>query len=92
MRILVADDQRVVRQGILWLLEDEPDFEVVGEAADGLEAIEKVEQLKPDVLITDIKMPGIDGVEVTRRATRLVPGLRVVVLSMYGIKRMLTGL
>ncbi len=86
MKIVIADDHRVVRQGIRWLLEDEPDFEVVGEAADGFEAVKKVADLRPDVLITDIKMPGLDGVEVTRQTTEALPGLRVIVVSMYGNK------
>jgi DNA-binding NarL/FixJ family response regulator len=82
-RILLPDDQQVMRQGLRCLLEREPDLQVVGETSDGLEVIPLVERLKPDVLITDITMPGLYGLEVTRRVRELAPGTGVVVLSRY---------
>jgi DNA-binding NarL/FixJ family response regulator len=82
-RILLADDQLVMRQALRCLLEREADFQVVGEASDGLEVLPLVERLKPDVLITDITMPGLYGLEVTRRVRDQMPATGVVVLSRY---------
>ena len=67
IRVVVVDDQDLVRTGLVMIVNAHPDFEVVGEAADGLAAIEMVTRLRPDVLLIDIRMPGLDGVEVTRR-------------------------
>ncbi|TMQ15121.1 MAG: response regulator transcription factor [Candidatus Rokuibacteriota bacterium] len=82
-RILLADDQQVVRQALRCLIERENDMEVVGEAADGLEVLPLAERLKPDVLITDVAMPGLYGLEVARRVRELTPGTGVVILSRY---------
>jgi DNA-binding NarL/FixJ family response regulator len=82
-RILLADDQQVVRQALRCLIEREADLEVVGEASDGLEVLPLAERLKPDVLITDVAMPGLYGLEVTRRVRELTPGTGVVILSRY---------
>jgi YesN/AraC family two-component response regulator len=68
-RILLADDQQVVRQALRCLIEREADLEVVGEAADGLEVLPLAERLKPDVLITDVALPGLYGLEVTRSSS-----------------------
>lgn len=81
--IMLADDHPVVRQGLRAVLEAEPDFEVIAEAGDGLEATRLVERLKPDVLVVDIMMPGLNGLEVTRELRQRSPETRVVVLSMY---------
>jgi DNA-binding NarL/FixJ family response regulator len=81
--ILLADDHHLVRQGLRTLLEAEPDFHIVGEAGDGLEAIRLVEQHRPEVLVLDLIMPGLNGLEVARRVRRRSPQTRIVVLSMY---------
>ena len=80
---MLADDHRIVRQGLRALLAGEADFEVVGEADDGREALELVKRLNPDVLVLDLMMPGLNGLEVARQLPRQSPGVRVVVLSMY---------
>ncbi|MET0645951.1 MAG: response regulator transcription factor [Pyrinomonadaceae bacterium] len=81
--ILLADDHRIVRQGLRALLAGEADFEVVGEADDGREALDLVKRLSPDVLVLDLMMPGLNGLEVARQLPRQSPGVRVVVLSMH---------
>ena len=81
--IVVADDHDVVRRGLQTLLGAEADFLVVGEARDGLEAVDVVEHLRPDVLVLDVVMPGLNGLEVIRRAVGDSPKTRVVILSMY---------
>jgi len=82
-RILLADDHRVVREGFRALLQSEPDFEIVGETGDGLEAVRLVEQQKPHVLVVDLMMPGLNGLEVARQVTHRSPRTRIVVLSMH---------
>jgi DNA-binding NarL/FixJ family response regulator len=81
--IVIAEDHRVVSQGLRALLEAEHDLRVLAEAADGLEAVAAVERLKPDVLVLDLVLPALHGLEVTRQVARRCPGARVVVLSMY---------
>ena len=83
IRIVLADDHDVVRTGQQALFASEPDFRIVGEAADGLEAVKVVEQLKPDVLVVDIAMPGLDGIEVVARARAVSPRTAIIVFSMY---------
>jgi DNA-binding NarL/FixJ family response regulator len=82
--IVLADDHTIVRQGIRRLLEDKQEFEVTGEAADGEEALKLLAELHPDVLVTDIRMPKKDGIEVVREAKECCPKTKVIVLSMYG--------
>jgi two-component system, NarL family, response regulator NreC len=81
--ILLADDHPVVRQGLRLLLEAEPDFTVVGETGDGLEVLALVQRLLPDVLVLDLMLPGLGGLEVTRRVHRTSPKTQVVILSMH---------
>lgn len=81
--IVLADDHPIVRDGLRGLLETEPGFNVVAETADGLKAVDLVERLKPDVLIVDVVMPGLDGLEVTRQVSHRSPQTRVIVLSMH---------
>jgi two-component system, NarL family, response regulator NreC len=83
INIVLADDHQVVRKGLIALLSAEPDFKIIGEAGDGQEAINLVTRLQPDVLILDLMMPGINGLEVTRRLNVQSPGVRVVILSMH---------
>ncbi len=81
--IVLADDHHVVRQGLRTLLEAEPDFSVVGETGDGVEAAQLVERLRPDVLVLDLMMPGLNGLEVTRQVSQRSPQTHVVILSMH---------
>ena len=83
IRILLVDDHQIVRQGLRSLLSAEPDFRVVEDVGDGTEALCQLERWRPDVMIVDIGMPGINGIEVTRQATKLFPQTRVIILSMY---------
>lgn len=81
--IVLADDHSVVRAGLRALLEGEAGFRVIGEASDGLEAVQNVERLRPDVLVVDVMMPGLNGIEVTRQVRQRLPATKVVVLSMH---------
>jgi DNA-binding NarL/FixJ family response regulator len=83
IRVLLADDHAVLRAGLRALLSAEPDIEVVGEAADGQEAVALVERLKPDVVVMDITMPRLDGLRATRQITTHHPEIRVLVLTMH---------
>jgi DNA-binding NarL/FixJ family response regulator len=80
--ILLADDHPVVRQGMRALLEVQPDIEIVGEAASGLEALRLTERLKPNLLLLDLMMPGLSGLEVTRQVSQRFPETRVVIFSL----------
>jgi len=83
LRVLIVDDHGIVRAGIKSLLESQPDIEVVGEAAGGEEAIEKSRQLKPDMVLMDIAMPGMNGIEATRGIKKERPDTIVLVLTMH---------
>lgn len=81
--ILLADDHSMVRQGFRRILESQADMEIVGEAANGREALEKSAELKPDVVVMDVAMPELNGIEATRRLTEASPRTRVLALSMH---------
>ncbi|WP_043266666.1 response regulator transcription factor [Streptomyces sp. CT34] len=83
MRVVVADDQAAVRDGLVTILDHEPEIEVVGTAADGAEAVELTRCLTPDVVLMDLRMPGVDGVAATRAITAPGPGPSVLVLTTY---------
>ncbi|GAB4559743.1 MAG: response regulator transcription factor [Anaerolineae bacterium] len=83
IRILIADDHTMFRDGLRALLSSVPDTEVVGEAATGDEAIAQAEALQPDVILMDIQMPGVNGIEATRRILRTTPHIGVIVVTMF---------
>ena len=87
VRVLIADDQALVRAGFKMILDAEDDLDVVGEAADGVEAVEKARRLKPDVVLMDIRMPQLDGIEATRRVVALDtdPPVRVLMLTTFDL-------
>ncbi|MBK6406634.1 MAG: response regulator transcription factor [Holophagales bacterium] len=85
--ILLVDDHRIVREGLRTLLGQQPDLEVVGEAADGRDAVTQARLLRPDVIVMDIAMPELNGVEATRLILAELPQVRVVALSMYADRR-----
>ena len=89
-RILLADDHRIMRQGLKSLLEAEPDMQVVGEADNGRRAVELAAEHGPDVVVMDIGMPELNGIEATRRIVHDQPGTRVVALSMHGDRRFMS--
>lgn len=84
IRILLADDHTIVRQGLARLIQDQAGFEVVGEAVNGRMAIDQALALKPDVVIMDIAMPVLNGIEAAKRIKRQLPNTKVIILSMYG--------
>jgi DNA-binding NarL/FixJ family response regulator len=82
-RIFIADDHEVVRKGLASLLQAQPDWQVCGEAGDGRDAVDKVQQLKPDVVILDIGMPSLNGLEATRQILKTNPQARVLILTLH---------
>jgi len=83
IRILLADDQQLVREGLCALLDLIPDIRVVGEAGDGAEAVERAQQMQPDVVLMDVRMPGLDGVAATRRLHEACPEVKVIILTTF---------
>ena len=83
LRILVADDHEVVRRGLCALLKAQPEWDVCGEAGDGREAVEKASQLKPDIVILDIGMPHLNGLEATRQILKANPDINVLILTLH---------
>jgi DNA-binding NarL/FixJ family response regulator len=85
IKVVIADDQGLIRVGLRKVLEIEPDTTVVGEAADGEQAVELATRLQPDVVLMDIRMPLLDGIEATRRLVRTHPSIRVLMLTTFGL-------
>ena len=83
--VLIADDQALVRVGLRKILESEPETNVVGEACDGEDAVAEARRLRPDVVLMDIRMPVLDGIEATRRIVTALPSTRVLVLTTFGL-------
>jgi DNA-binding NarL/FixJ family response regulator len=81
--IVIADDHLIVRQGLHALLEAEPDLNVIGQTGDGLEAVDLVKRLNPDVAVLDLMMPGLNGLEVARQLSKMTPRTKIIILSMY---------
>ena len=83
VRLLLVDDQEIIRQGIKSLLESQPDFEVVGEAANGKQAISKVEALHPDMILMDVRMPIMDGIAATKAIIQQFPQIKILILTTF---------
>ncbi len=83
IRVLVVDDQALIRDSFRMILDVEPDIEVVGEAANGQEAVARVRELQPDVVLMDVRMPGLDGLGATQALTRAGSAARVLILTTY---------
>jgi DNA-binding NarL/FixJ family response regulator len=90
IRVLLVDDHRIFRQGLCGLIAEEPDLLVVGEAEDGREALAQVEQLGPDVVVMDVGMPTLNGIEAARQIARQHPRIRIIALSMHTNERFVT--
>lgn len=91
IRILVIDDHPVVRDGLVAMLGTQPDFEVIGELGSGSEAVTHALELRPDVMLLDMELPGMDGVEVTRRVRQQAPDVRIVVFTAFDRDEQIVG-
>jgi DNA-binding NarL/FixJ family response regulator len=83
IRVLLADDQDIIRTGLTIILNHQPDLEVVGQAADGIEAVDLAKQLQPDVILMDIKMPRLNGIQATRQIMTALPRTQIIILTTY---------
>ena len=85
IRVLLADDYRMIRERLRSLLASEPNIDAVGEAADGAEAVHRAAELRPDVVLMDVRMPGMDGIEATARITAAGDAARVLMLTTFDV-------
>ncbi|MBI4284697.1 MAG: response regulator transcription factor [Chloroflexi bacterium] len=83
IRVLIVDDHQLVREGLRTILEAQPDFEIVGEATDGEEAVQKTKEIRPDIALMDITMPGMGGLEATQEIKQCCPEVKVLALTMH---------
>src|SRR4030042_5959832 len=90
IKIFMADDHKIVRQGLRFLIEKQPDMKVIAEAADGRTTVQMIEKLLPDVVIMDIAMPYMNGIEAARQIIAKNPGTKVIILSMHSDRRFVT--
>ena len=91
IRLLIADDHPIVRDGLSGMFAAEPEFEVVGQAGDGAEAIRLAEELRPDVILMDLQMPGVGGIEATRRILDTSPHIRILVVTMFEVGKIINS-
>ena len=91
-KILIADDHQVVTEGIKRALQDHPQFEVVGDAVDGLQAVESAKSLRPDIVIMDISMPNLNGIEATKQIKESNPDTQIIIYTMYSDKEFVINL
>ena len=91
IRILVADDHPILRDGLIAILSTQPDFDIVGEAGDGVEAVQKVSELRPDVVLLDLEMPEMDGVEAIKRIRETSPEVPVIVFTAFDTDERILG-
>ncbi len=92
IKLLVADDHQLFREGLVNLLSGSNDVEIVGQAQDGNEAIQKAKELKPDVILMDIGMPGVNGIDATKELKNSLPSAKVIALSMHSDKQFINGM
>ena len=92
IRVLLADDHQIVRDGLHALLSAEADLQIIGEAKEGRSAVQLAAELKPDVVIMDIGMPDLNGMEATRQILEAAPGVRIIALSMHSDRRFIEGM
>ncbi len=90
IKVLLVDDHEIVRNGIKMILENEPNIEVIGEASNGMEALDKIKMLHPDILILDIRMPVLNGIELAQMIPEHAPGLKTLILSMHDDEEYIT--
>ncbi len=83
LKVLLVDDHALVRRGFRRMLEDEPSFQVVGEASDGAEALKRAEELRPDVIVMDCALPQVNGIDATRQILKKLPDTAILMLSMH---------